>query len=58
MRGENMTATVFILGEKADKISLSKDRKTRNLQIRNICKAYQKKNEPCYVDITGGDIKQ
>ncbi len=53
-----MTATVFINGIKDEKVRLSKVRKNRNIQIKNICKTYQLKGKPCYVEITGGDIKQ
>ena len=53
-----MTATIYINGQQVEKVRLSKVRKDRNTQIKNICKTYEKKNLPCYVDITGGDIKQ
>lgn len=53
-----MTATIYLNGVKEKKIPLSKDRKTRNDQIKNICKEYEKLNKPCYVEITGADIKQ
>ena len=49
-----MTATIYINGEIVEKVRLSKVRKDRNTQIKNICKTYEKKNLPCYVDITGG----
>jgi len=53
-----MTATVFINNKIEEKIRLSKDRKKRNTQIKNICKTYELKNKPCYVEITGADIRQ
>lgn len=53
-----MTATVYTNNTLTETIRLSKDRKTRNLQIGNICKTYERKNVPCYIDIKGGDIRQ
>lgn len=58
MRGKNMTATVYSNGQQIEKIRLSKVKKDRMTQIRNIYKTYEKKRIPCYIDITGGDIKQ
>lgn len=58
MRNTNMTATVYVNGIIEEAVRLSKDRKTRNTQIKNICKTYELKNKPCYVEITGGDIRQ
>lgn len=53
-----MTATIYTNGIITETVRLSKDRKKRNTQIKNICKTYELKNKPCYVEITGGDIKQ
>jgi len=53
-----MTATVYLNGTIVEKIRLSKDRKSRNTQIKNICRTYELKNKPCYVEITGADIRQ
>ena len=53
-----MTAAIYLNGQEVEKVRLSKVRKERNLQIKNICKTYENKNQPCFVDITGGDIKQ
>lgn len=53
-----MTATIYLNGTKAEKVRLSKDRKTRNAQIKQICKQYELLNQPCYVEICGGDIRQ
>lgn len=58
MRGSVMTAKIYLENKLVKKIPLSKDRKTRNLQIKEICKEYELLNQPCYVDITGGDIKR
>jgi hypothetical protein len=53
-----MTATIYINNEVIEIVRLSKDRKSRNTQIKNICKTYERKGLPCYVDIKVGDIKQ
>jgi len=53
-----MTAKIYLENKLVKKMPLSKDRKTRNSQIKEICKEYELKNQPCYVDITGGDIKR
>lgn len=53
-----MTAKIYLENKLVKKIPLSKDRKTRNSQIKEICKEYELKNKPCYVDIVGADIKQ
>ena len=58
MRGNNMTAIIYVEGKVAETVRLSKDRKSRNTQIKNICKVYENKNVPCFVDIKGGDIRQ
>ena len=58
MRGTYMKAIIYINGKEVQKISLPKQRKERNNQIKAICKEYELKNQPCYVDITGGDIKR
>ena len=53
-----MTAKIYLENKLVKKIPLSKDRKTRNSQIKAICKEYELKNQSCYVEICGGDIKQ
>ena len=53
-----MKAIVYINGKEVKKIPLPKQRKERNNQIKAICKQYELLNQPCYVDITGGDIRQ
>lgn len=58
MRGSVMTAKIYLEHKLVKKMPLSKDRKIRNSQIKEICKEYELKNKPCYVDITGGDIKR
>lgn len=58
MRGKDMNATIYINGERRYAIRLPKDRKTRNSQIKQICKDLENMRSACYVDIKGGDIKQ
>jgi hypothetical protein len=53
-----MNATIYINEERRYVIRLSKDRKTRNAQIKQICKDLENMHAVCYVDIKGGDIKQ
>jgi len=53
-----MNATIYINGERKEVIRLPKDRKTRNAQIKQICKDLENMRYACYVDIKGGDIKQ
>ena len=53
-----MKAIVYINGKEVQKISLPKQRKERNKQIKAICKQHELLNQPCYVDIVGADIKQ
>ena len=53
-----MNATIYINEEHKEVIRLSKDRKTRNAQIKQICKGLENRRSVCYVDIKGGDIKQ
>ena len=53
-----MNATIYINGQQVQKVRLSKVRKERNLQIKNLYRQYEKKNLPCYIDVRGGDIKQ
>lgn len=53
-----MKATIYINQTVVETVRLSKDRKKRNTQIKNICKTYERKNKPCFVDITGADIRQ
>ena len=53
-----MTAKIYLENKLVKKMPISKDRKTRNNQIKSICKEYELLNQPCYVDIVGVDIKQ
>ena len=58
MRGVDMTAIIYVNNQVVETVRLSKDRKSRNTQIKNICKVYENKNVHCFVDIKGGDIRQ